>query len=281
MSIGEGVCVDMDDSGKLQPVLYLPHGGGPLPLLGDVGHAGLIRFLQTIAAELGKPAAIVLISAHWEESVASVTSGLQPKLIYDYSGFSPESYAISYPASGAPQLAETIAGLLRVADIECRLDVRRGFDHGMFVPLKLMYPQADIPCVQLSLLHSLDPAAHVALGRALAPLRRQGVLIIGSGLSFHNLRAFFVPSAEATAAGREFDRWLQQVCVQPGRTPAERGALLNAWSQAPHARFCHPREEHLLPLHVCFGAAAGASPVAEPVFHDLLMGQWVSGFLWR
>ena len=149
-------------------ILFIPHGGGPLPLLGDPGHAALVKFLQQAGQNMPRPDAIVVISAHWEQPVATLTSHPAPSIIYDYGGFPEESYAIEYPAPGEPALAQQIAELLQQHHIAHQLDARRGFDHGLFVPLKLMYPAADIPCLQLSLLASLDAAAHIELGRARA-----------------------------------------------------------------------------------------------------------------
>ncbi|MGZ8881699.1 MAG: DODA-type extradiol aromatic ring-opening family dioxygenase, partial [Methylosarcina sp.] len=173
----------------LSPVLFIPHGGGPLPLLGDKEHQTLVHFLQEIAPSLGRPSAIVLISAHWEENIATITSGPSPSLIYDYYGFPEETYRIQYPAPGSPGLADKIFRLLQQSGISTRLDDQRGFDHGLFVPLKIMFPRVDIPCVQLSLVNNLDPATHIGIGKALAELRKDKVLIIGSGFSFHNLKA--------------------------------------------------------------------------------------------
>lgn len=264
------------------PVIFLPHGGGPLPVLGDPAHAALKQFMQAIPPRLGQPRAILVVSAHWEAPQATVTSAPQPELIYDYYGFPPESYQIRYPAPGAPALAQRVAELLESHGLPCHRDAQRGFDHGLFIPLKLMYPEADIPCMQLSLLSSLDPAAHIRLGEALAPLCDEGVLIVGSGLSFHNLRAFFSAPTEASVADSlAFDEWLRRTLQADGLDDDARAAQLCDWQQAPAARFCHPREEHLLPLHVCFGAAKARGLSAEVVFNDRLMGMWTSGFLWH
>ncbi|MDD5115413.1 MAG: class III extradiol ring-cleavage dioxygenase, partial [Methylobacter sp.] len=163
----------------LSSVLYLSHGGGPLPLLGDKRHQNLVAFIKDAASLITKPAAILVISAHWEKSKPTITSGAFPALIYDYYGFPKESYEITYPAPGSPKLAQKIFNLLEKTGIEARLDDQRGFDHGLFVPLKIMYPEADIPCVQLSLVNSLQPDAHIEIGKALAGLRKENVLIIG------------------------------------------------------------------------------------------------------
>lgn len=264
------------------PVLYVPHGGGPMPLLGEPSHQALVQFLQHIPQQLGTPRAILLVSAHWETAQPTLTSAAQPALFYDYYGFPPESYSIAYPAPGDPLLAQQVHSLLQAAGFDAQLDAARGFDHGMFIPLKLMYPRAEIPVVQLSLLRSLDPARHIAVGKALASLRDEGVLIIGSGMSFHNMQAFY-HTAESEQGGwlREFDQWLRETCCDPRLTVQEREQRLAHWLQAPHARYNHPREEHLLPLHVCFGAALAASPQAETVFHATVLGKTVSALLWR
>ncbi|MGD2112309.1 MAG: class III extradiol ring-cleavage dioxygenase [Gammaproteobacteria bacterium] len=262
----------------MSPVLFLPHGGGPLPLLGDPGHAALVRFLGAVAADLGRPAAILVISAHWEASVPTLTGGAHPRLIYDYSGFPEESYSIEYPAPGDPALAADIRQMLQTAGLTAELEAARGFDHGVFVPLRLVYPQADIPCVQLSLVRGLDPALHIRLGRALAGLRQRNVLVVGSGFSFHNLRAFFtsrpgVPDPDNDA----FQDWLVETCTAPGLPEDERTQRLAEWKQAPHARYCHPRAEHLLPLHVCYGLAGGPARV---VFDAGVLGKRAIGLLW-
>ena len=262
---------------RAAPVLFIPHGGGPLPLLGDPGHADLVRYLGTAGASLGRPGAIVIVSAHWEEPVAAVTSGAAPELLYDYYGFPEESYSINYPAAGSPELAGRIADLLGAGGFECVQDPERPFDHGMFVPLKLMYQDAGIPCVQLSLLADLDPARHIALGRALGPLRDENVLVLGSGMSFHNLRVIWQPERGA-AEGDAFTDWLDGTCCDPTLSVAERERRLVGWQEAPHARFVHPREEHLLPLHVCLGVASGE--VATLDFRGPVLGRRVSAYRW-
>lgn len=268
------------NTATLMPVVFVPHGGGPMPLLGDASHRELTAFMQQLAQHLPVPRAILVISAHWEEQQAHISSAANPAMIFDYYGFPPESYEFRYPAPGNPSLAETIAQLLRAQNIPVVLDSQRGYDHGTFVPLLLSYPQADIPVVQLSLLHSLDPAAHIALGNAIAPLREQGVLILGSGMSFHNMRAFFSPSPAVKTKSDSFDEWLTETLTDETLDYSQRATRLVDWTRAPEARFCHPREEHLLPLHVCFGAAQ-ASLVAQRNFGGYLLGTKVSGFVWR
>ncbi len=259
-------------------VVFIPHGGGPLPLLGDKGHSRLLGFLQDLPAKLVKPSTILVISAHWEENIATITSGKNPALIYDYYGFPEEAYRIKYPAAGDPALADRIFNLLQANGIPAGLDDRRGFDHGLFVPLKIMFPDAAIPCVQLSLINNLDPALHIRIGNALTELRQENVLIIGSGFSFHNLKAFFSENDEASAAKNQaFEDWLIDTCTNANISLIEREARLIDWRQAPFAKFCHPREEHLLPLHVCFGLA---NSTARLVFRDEILGKKASGFLW-
>ena len=247
-------------------LFYLSHGGGPMPLLGDPGHRQMVESLQAAAKRLPRPSAILVVSAHWEEGVPTLTSGANPPLIYDYYGFPEESYSIEYPCPGEPVLADKVRAALEQAGIDSKLDGERGFDHGLFVPLKLMYPEADIPCVQLSLVNSLDARAHLAIGQALADLEYDNLLVIGSGFSFHNMRAFFDRSdTEADTKNAQFQDWLAETCAGADLTEAERTERLARWDQAPSARFCHPREEHLLPLHVCYGMAGRASDDVEPV----------------
>lgn len=239
--------------------LFLSHGGGPLPLLGDNAHAEMVSCLKGIAETIVRPSAIITVSAHWEAGNATVTSGENPGLIYDYSGFPPESYRIEYPCPGNPPLASSITKQLEKAGINATSDDARGFDHGLFVPLKIMYPEADIPCVQLSLIKGLDPLAHIKLGCALQDLADPSLLLIGSGFSFHNMKAFFAPdSADSKSANMSFERWLLGTCSDHSISEDERTKRLVDWEAAPSARYCHPREEHLLPLHVCYGFTASA-----------------------
>ena len=267
-----------DSTHKPMPVVYLPHGGGPLPLLNDPAHKSLSAYLKSLG-QLPKPEIILLISAHWEAPCAQFTTGPRPELIFDYSGFPPQSYQFRYPAAGAPMRAEAWITRLNSLKIKAEAAPTRGWDHGCFVPLLLSHPQADIPVVQLSLLRSLNPCEHIALGEALAALRHEGVLIIGSGLSFHNMAAFFNPTAAAKQHSEHFDQWLyESLCNSSLNHSAQCQRLIN-WQQAPSARFCHPREEHLLPLHVCLGAALETA-CAERSYSDYLMGVKVSGFTW-
>jgi 4,5-DOPA dioxygenase extradiol len=259
-------------------ILYLSHGGGPLPLLGDPGHAAMVDGLTRIAATIERPSAILVISAHWEEAVVSVTSAAAPPLIYDYYGFPPASYEIQYPCPGEPALAQRVYRVLDESGIEVRLDGQRGFDHGLFVPLKIMYPQADIPCVQLSLCNRLDPGAHIEMGRALSELDAERLLIVGSGFSFHNMKAFFsAASAADRSMNEQFEQWLIETLSDPAIDEPEAVDRLVHWAEAPHARYCHPREEHLLPLHVCYGAAQRR---CRQYFELKILNKKASMYLW-
>ena len=267
-------------SNSTMPVLFVPHGGGPMPLLGEANHRELTAFLKSVSADLPRPTAIVVVTAHWEENLVTLSSSPAPGMLYDYDGFPPESYAFKYPVAGDPALAQHIAQLFEHHGIKSHLDAARALDHGSFVPLMLMYPHADIPVVQLSLLKSLDPGAHIALGKALASLRDQGVLILGSGMSFHNMQAFFSGNPTTPARSEQFDNWLTKTLSDPDLSVNERSVRLTDWKNAPEALFCHPREEHLLPLHVCFGAGSVASQVAAKIFSGYLFNTKISAFLW-
>lgn len=253
-----------------QPAIYLPHGGGPWPFV-DLGglvprrDAEVLRaYLEGLPATLpSRPRALLVVSAHWEEAVPTVMSGERPPMLYDYSGFPPEAYRLQWPAPGSPALAARVQELLRAAGIASAADPRRGFDHGTFVPLLLSWPRAELPAVQLSLARGLDPGRHLAIGRALSPLRDEGVLILGSGMSYHNLRVLLRGGDPGPDAER-FDAWLRAAATAP---PPERARLLERWDAAPAARAAHPREEHLLPLMVVAGAAgddAGRVPFSAP-----------------
>ena len=259
-------------------ILFIPHGGGPLPLLNKPGHAAMVRFLRGFPATIEKPDAIIVISAHWEEPVVTITAAASPSLLFDYYGFPAETYEYQYPAPGNPKLAERLEGLLQSAGIDSRLDHQRGFDHGMFVPLMMMYPEADIPCIQISLAASLDAAEHVRIGQALGTLKDENLLILGSGFSFHNMQAMMSKSdSSIDQRNQEFETWLAETCSDQNLSEAEREARLVAWESAPHARYCHPREEHLLPLQVCYGIAQSA---ATTVFQDRVTGFMTSAYQW-
>jgi len=241
----------------------------------------LCRRIGAEIADLGETVkAVAVVTAHWEEDAVTFSGGARSELIFDYYNFPPETYEYAYPAPGAPELAERARTLLEGAGIAARIDPARGYDHGTFVPMMLIRPEADLPILQISLLGSLDPAAHIAYGRALAPLLAEGVVLIGSGLSFHNLRALLRGEGIAPGADVAFDDWLNETVAGPELDATNRDARLSDWKSAPGARDCHPREEHLLPLHVCHGAAAEAGLMAANNFREDLMGYRTSGFRW-
>lgn len=245
------------------PSYFVSHGGGPWPFMKDqygTTYDRLEASLQEIARHVGKPRAVLVVTAHWEETGFTLSSAAQPGMIYDYGGFPPHTYHVRYGAPGDPALAARAAQLLTRHGHEAQLDPTRGFDHGTFSMLYPIYPKADVPVVQLSLKHGLDPASHIDAGRALAPLRREGILILGSGLSFHNLHQF---GRAGRAPSHAFDGWLNAAMSLP---PELRTQALLHWDRAPSARLAHPREEHLLPLMVALGAAEHEP--ATRVYHE-------------
>jgi aromatic ring-opening dioxygenase catalytic subunit (LigB family) len=260
-----------------QPAIYLPHGGGPCFFMdwtwgpADTWNATQ-RFLEGLASTLPElPKAILVVSAHWEEPAFTAGAAARPELIYDYYGFPEHTYELTWPAPGSPELATRVAELLAQAGLPSAVSDSRGLDHGVFVPLKLAFPEAQIPVVPLSLAASLDPALHLAAGRALAPLRDEGVLIVASGMSFHNLNGYL--KAETVERARAFDAWLTHAAESPA---AERAALLTGWQKAPFAAYCHPREEHLIPLMVAAGAAEDEP--GSRIFCDEPMGAAISAY---
>jgi aromatic ring-opening dioxygenase catalytic subunit (LigB family) len=257
------------------PTVFIPHGGGPWPFVQtrfmreDEDRA--LRGYLTGVGKLARPRALLVVSAHWEEEVPTVMNGPAPGMLYDYYGFPPESYRLNWPAPGDPVLAARVRSLLEGAGFTTGEDVERGYDHGTFIPMMLAFPAAEIPVVQLSLIRGLDPAQHIAMGRALAPLRDEGVLILGSGMSYHDLRGFGDPrSVEVSSV---FDAWLKDAAVA---APAARDAMLMEWERAPMARQAHPREEHLIPLMVVAGAA-GNDP-GRVAFEGTMLGAKLSAF---
>lgn len=250
-------------------IVFLSHGGGPFPVLGGMGHEKMIAFTRQLGSEIPKPDEILVISAHWEETIPTVINAESPGLYYDYYGFPDEAYTLKYPAPGHPELAEEIVNLLGENNINARTESRRGLDHGVFIPLLLMYPQADIPVTQLSLIKGLNSQAHIALGKALRPLMKRNILVIGSGFSFHNMSPATYPFGshdKEDPANNAFQDWLIDTCCG-SHNESVRDERLVGWTSAPHARYCHPREEHLLPLHVCQGIAENAG---EVIFDDYI-----------
>lgn len=247
------------------PTYFISHGGGPWPYMTGEFREHFRQLevsLQDIPRQLGTvPKAVLVISGHWEEPGFAVMANPHPAMVYDYSGFPEHTYHVHYRAPGLPELAAQVQHMIEAAGLPARLDTEQGFDHGTFTPLVIMYPEAQVPVVQLSLKKGYDPQEHLAVGRALAPLRREGVLILGSGLSYHNLARM---GAAAKTASEQFDSWLQQTLIKADSD--ERTQQLLNWSQAPSARQAHPREDHLMPLMVAVGAAENEP--ATCIYHE-------------
>ncbi len=251
------------DRAIVLPTYFISHGGGPWPWLRleMPGYENLEASLQAIPQEIGMiPKAILVISGHWEEQNFTIMSSAAPPMIYDYFGFPEHTYHIKYSAPGSPLVASRVQELLQQAGFQIHSDPLRGFDHGVFAPLFVAYPAANVPILQLSLRADYDPAAHLAVGRAIAPLRNEGILIIGSGLSYHNLGRM---GAAGKVPSHQFDEWLTQVLQE---SPESRTLNLLNWSQAPSARLAHPQEDHLLPLFVAVGAAE--AEIGDRIYHE-------------
>lgn len=235
------------------PTYFISHGGGPWPWMDGMvagPYAKLATSLKNMPKDAGgNPRAIVMVSAHWEEPEFTVQANPNPAMIYDYYGFPEHTYSIQYPAKGDPQLAQQVYDLISAAGLPAKIDTERGYDHGLYAPMAIAYPNADMPIIQLSLKIGLDPMEHIKLGKALRSLRQENVLLIGSGLSYHNLRSF---GAAAKEISKPFDDWLHQIANYPAQQRVDQ--LVN-WQSAPNARLSHPREEHLLPLMFAVGAA--------------------------
>lgn len=260
---------------RILPSYFISHGGGPWPWIPQMRamFATLEASLKQLVVDHGeKPKAILMISGHWEEDNVAIMGSAKPPMLYDYFGFPPETYSITYDAPGAPDVAARASDLLAEAGIKANVDTQRGFDHGTYSVMEVMYPAADMPLLQVSMLKSYDPADHIAIGRALAPLRKEGVMIVGSGLSFHNLRLMQgggkLPSAQ-------FDAWLYDAMMAE---PETRKQAIIDWETAPAARICHQEEDHLVPLFVALGAAE--NDTATRIYHDVseAMGITVSNY---
>ncbi len=236
----------------------------------------MIDFMRVLPEQIARPDLILVISAHWEETVPTLLGSPNPPMLYDYYGFPPETYTVQYPAPGAPGKAAEIAQMLGDAGIPAWVNPTRGYDHGHFIPLLMMYPEAKIPSLQLSLIRGLNPERHLQLGEALRPLLDENILIIGSGFSFHNMSAFsWRPNGKPDQANDAFQDWLIDANTKPAYAET-REALLN-WEDTPSARYCHPREEHLLPLLVCAGLAQAP---AQVLFDDQILGKRGLAFGW-
>ena len=242
--------------------------GGPADPMWQPMQAYLAGLIDSLPE---RPRAILLVSGHWEEPQVTVHKGVRPELLYDYYGFPEHTYRLRWDAPGAPAIAERAKALIEAAGFPVGEEAERGWDHGVFIPMKVAVPDADIPVVQLSLRADLDPKAHIAIGRALAPLREEGVLIVGSGMSFHNLRE---RGPHVTARADEWDTALTDAVTDP--EPSRRAERVAEWDTLPHAHFAHPREEHLLPLMIALGAGGEDPAVLD--FADHVLGWAVSGY---
>ncbi|MGG7517142.1 DODA-type extradiol aromatic ring-opening family dioxygenase [Allorhizobium undicola] len=266
------------------PVYFIPHGGGPWPFMDfpkDAAGRGpwddLADFLTGIDAELGRrPKAVLVISGHWErEPVPTVSTAPAPGMFFDYYNFPPHTYQIRYPASNSLPLAARARALLAESGIASAEDGERGFDHGVFIPLMMIYPHADVPITMISLKNTLDAESHFAIGRALEPLRDEDVLILASGMSYHNMREFRRALPDHVAEATRFDEWL--TAAVEDADPQTRAARLASWHQNPDARACHmPDHDHLVPLFVAAGA--GGSDAAKCVFRSTILGKPYSGY---
>lgn len=260
---------------KRQPTFYIPHGGGPCFFMDDPHDVwtNMGNFLNKIPYSLPQiPDSIVVISGHWENTPIKIHAAEKPSLYYDYYDFPPHTYELTYPASGNQQLAEKIQKLFQSQNMQAELEYERGWDHGVFIPLKVMFPEANIPIVQVSLHHSLDPQIHLQMGEILSPLRNENILIIGSGMSYHNLPYLF--SGKETAFADQFHDWLTDIVTNPDIS--QRNQSLANWLQAQGARSNHPREEHLLPLMVVAGAAGQDQSIC--IFKDRIINKPIAGF---
>lgn len=245
---------DIQSATTKLPTLFVSHGGGPWPFVDGMREmfARTAQAFQALPASLPlKPKAVLVITGHWEAPQFSVSTADKPPMDYDYYGFPEHTYRLQYPAPGSPALAARVTELLTTGGVPCAQDPARGFDHGTFVPLGLMYPHADMPIVLLSLKAGYDAAEHIRVGQMLAPLREEGVLIVGSGLTYHNMRGFGNPAS--TSVAQAFEQYLNTAVTQDQE--ALRNRMLVDWMQAPGARLAHPREDHLIPLMVAAGAA--------------------------
>ncbi|XP_073964098.1 uncharacterized protein [Choristoneura fumiferana] len=266
----------------IAPALFVNHGGGPMPLLGDKDHVGLTNFLRDDVqkhVDFKNIKAIILVTAHWEEDKVTISSGNHHDLYFDYYGFPPESYKYKYDAPGDSKLAERIHAVLKKNGIDSRLDPTRGWDHGVFVPMMLINPAADIPIIQVSVLSNQDPAQHYKLGQALYEFRKEGIAVFGSGMSYHNMREFFNSRGAGRVINKEFDEYLSSVCT--AEETRRREGLLK-WREAKGATEAHPQRaaEHFMPLVVVAGA--GGSKQGERIFNWDMGGVFrLSGFIWK
>ena len=270
----------MIDTQRL-PTFYIPHGGGPCffikpedmpPGMPKDVWKPMELYLRSIDTMIGRrPKAVLVISAHWLTPVVTFGTAMKHQLLFDYYNFPSYTYELTYPVAGAPDVVARAADFLAAAGISSKTDDTRGIDHGVFIPFKLIYPDADVPIVPMSLQQNMNAAQHIAIGKALAPLRDEDVLIVGSGMSSHNMRALMTGTMNTEA--KVFDDWLtlNTTAIAELRNPA-----LSAWERAPGARGSHPQEEHLIPLMVAAGA--GGADLGRKTYSGQLGGKALSGF---
>jgi len=232
------------------PSVFVSHGSPTI--VDETGHGA--AFLRSLGESLGRPKAILCVTAHWETTVVTVGGADRPGMIYDYYGFPEHLYTLEYPAPGAPALAQRAGELIAAAGIPCTRDDERGYDHGTFMPLMLMYPDADIPVAQLSVQPALGPQHELAVGRALTPLRGEDVLILASGGAVHNLRWFRLGARDVPDWASGFETWLGDKVVA-----GDAESIADYRARTPHGAMAHPRDEHFLPLLVAMGAGGGGT----------------------
>ena len=269
----------MNDSEKL-PAYFIPHGGGPWHVMDDAfgdpeGYGKLKKYLEDLGKNYkDRINAVLVISGHWEEPVPTIYSSESLALFYDYYGFPEFTYKLQWPAKGDAGLALQVEKLLKTSGFRTDMDDKRGYDHGTFVPMMVAFPDVNVPVVQLSLIKGLNPQTHIKMGKALEPLRKEGVLIIGSGMSYHNMQGFMSESLTGASASKQFDEWLTRSVEK--NNAIKRNELLVNWEKAPKARESHPRSEHLAPLFVIAGAAGDDTAIRD--YSGLLMSINISGY---
>ncbi|KAF2196314.1 Extradiol aromatic ring-opening dioxygenase [Delitschia confertaspora ATCC 74209] len=272
---------------RIAPVISISHGGGPMPVLGDPSHAAIVKSLKTRVPEILKlgtpeqPQAIVLVTAHWSTQKPTISSAGKHDMLYDYYGFPEESYQLKYDAPGSPEVAGKVESALKEAGLEPNKDSSRGWDHGVFIPMILIHPQATVPIVQLSVLDSEDPKTHFKLGRALSTLRSQNIAIIGSGFaSMHNLRLMFNGATQSHSFKSLNEEWSKAVTdAAQTESSEDREKKFNTWRKWPGAYEMHPKggAEHFLPLIVCAGAGREHKAKA---YKDEFMGLNMWSYYW-
>ncbi|SMD08615.1 class III extradiol ring-cleavage dioxygenase [Rhizobium sp. RU36D] len=266
------------------PVVFIPHGGGPWPFMDfPKNEAGkgpwddLGAFLRGLDASIGRrPKAVLVVSGHWEkEPVPTVSTAAQPGMLFDYYNFPAHTYELSYPAPGAPDVAARVRQVLAEAGMESADNAERGYDHGVFIPFMLIYPKADVPIVMMSLKNTLDAGSHIAIGRALERLRDEDILIVASGMTYHNMPMFRKAEEAHVAQSVRFDDWLKDAIED--KDPASRAERISAWDKNPDALACHvPDHDHLVPLFVAVGAAG--ADAGERIFRTDYLGKPYSGY---